>query len=56
MSKHTRQPKQKGLSDKELIEKYEAGSINMEEAVQKMLDKPSKAVTKTEKQTKKKPE
>jgi hypothetical protein len=47
-------PQKRGLSDKELIEKYEAGEINMGEAIHEMLEKPSKAAGKSEKQTKKK--
>jgi len=44
---------QKGLSHKRLIDKYESGEVNMDEAVEKMLEKPSKAASKTEKQSKK---
>lgn len=53
-NKKPRQPKQKGLTDKELVEKYEAGEINMGEAIHEMLDKPSKAAKKSEKQANKK--
>jgi len=51
--KNTRQQK-KGLSDQELAEKYEAGKTDMDKAINEMLQKPSKAAVKTEKQTRKK--
>ena len=40
----------KGLTDKELIKKYEAGTSNMDEATRKMLDKPSNTAVKSNKQ------
>lgn len=49
-------PQKRGLSDKELVKKYVAGEVNMGEAIHEMLDKPSKAAGKSEKQTKKKAE
>lgn len=43
----------KGLTDSQLIEKYESGKINLKEATKKMLQ-PSPTINKSEKQTTKK--
>lgn len=40
-------PKQKPLTDAELIKKYETGKeVNMEKAVKKMIKKPAQGATK----------
>lgn len=40
-SEKTRHEKKKGLTDKELVEKYEAGSQPVEGLIEKMLSKPA---------------
>lgn len=39
--KQPRQEKKKGLSDKELIEKYEAGEQHISEMIKTLLSKPA---------------
>lgn len=54
MAKNKTHSKQKGLSDTELVKKYDNGKINLKKAINTMCETPSPTINKSEKQTKKK--